>query len=143
VKRVGVVIAVVTALVVGAFLLVEARGPEPPDLLMCPASESARTFGDVRDLCASRATALAGIDGSGGVTYFTDPAELPCSLPAFRALDQNTTSVIGQGGRRCDTDAAGMMLFAFPHCSLTTNYPGTDEYRAALPIGLLVEPYDC
>ena len=41
------------------------------------------------------------------------------------------------------TDTAGTSVYLFPRCSLTMNYPGNEDYRAALPIGLLVEPNSC
>ncbi len=131
--------------VVGAVSLLQAtrETPDRPRVLMCPGPHSAEVFDDARSLCASRGTALARNDGSGHVTYFTDPDTIPCTLPSFRVLGESVTKVTGRGRTHCDTDTAGTSLHAFPHCSLTMNYPGNEDYLEGLPIGLLVKPYDC
>jgi hypothetical protein len=108
---------------------------------MCPGPHSTRLFGDDRDHCATRATALASIDAAGRVTRFVD--DIDCGLPDFRVVSDDTTSVIGHGNRRCDTDTVGATLYVFPHCSLVMNYPGNEDYAPGQPVGLLVQPYDC
>lgn len=129
--------------VISVSKLISSGGETGPPILMCPAPHSARLFADARDLCASRATALARIDGSGHVTSFTDPSAMPCGIPGSKVVSENGSQLIGHGRVRCDSDTAGTILYLFPHCSLSLNYTGNEDYRAALPIGLLVEPYDC
>jgi hypothetical protein len=110
---------------------------------MCPGSHSSRVFTDARGLCASRATALARIDGDGHVSFFVEPAEMPCRPPDYMVVNENTTSVVGHGPLRCDIDDTGRVAYVFPKCSLTMNYPGNEDYLQELPIGLLVKPYNC
>jgi hypothetical protein len=129
------------AAILAAAVILESREPnDAPRVPMCPSPHISRVFGDFRDLCASRATALATVDGAGRLTAFVD--EIEC-VPSFRVKSEESTRLIGHGDRRCDTHTVGATLFVFPHCSLTMNYPGNEGYRAALPIGLLVEPYGC
>jgi len=141
-KRTAAVVAAI--LVVGTTLFITIR-PERGDsrVLMCPGPDSTHVFQDARKLCASQATALARIDGDGAVRFLADPDSIPCSIPTFSVVDENTTRVMGHGKRRCDTDTGNEALYVFPHCSLAMNYPGNEDYRAGLPIGLLVDPYDC
>ena len=140
-KRTAAVVAAI--LVVGTIVFTTSR-PERGDsnVLMCPGPDSTHVFRDARRLCASQATALARIDG-GAVRFLVDPGSMPCSIPTFSVINENTTRVVGRGKRRCDTDTGSEALYVFPHCSLTMNYPGNEDYRAKLPIGLLVDPYDC
>jgi len=141
-KRTAAVIAAI--LVVGTTLFIISR-PERGDsrVLMCPGPDSTHVFQDARKLCASQATALARIDGDGAVRFLVDPGAIPCSIPTFGVVNENTTRVVGDGKRRCDTDTGSGASYVFPHCSLTMNYPGNEDYRVELPIGLLVDPYDC
>ncbi len=141
-KRTAAVVA--ATLVVGTTLFMTSR-PERGDsrVLMCPGPDSTHVFQDARKLCASQATALARIDGDGDVRLLVDPASIPCSIPTFSVVNENSTRGVDHGNRRCDTDTGSEALYVFPHCSLTMNYPGNEDYRAKLPIGLLVDPYDC
>lgn len=141
-KRTAAVIAAI--LVVGTTLFIISR-PERGGsrVLMCPGPDSTHVFQDARKLCASQATALVRIDGDGAVRFLVDPGAIPCSIPTFTVVNENTDAGGGHGKRRCDTDTGSGTLYVFPHCTLTMNYPGNEDYRVKLPIGLLVDPYDC
>lgn len=115
---------------------------EGPRALMCPEPRSTQVFVDSRRFCASEATALARIDWDGRLTYLVDPDSIPCRIPEFEVINENTTR-IGGPLKHCDSDTAGSSLYLFPRCSLTLNYPGNEDYRVARPIGLLVERSDC
>jgi hypothetical protein len=134
-------LTLVTLVLASTFALSH-RPSDEPRVLMCPGSHSIRVYTDARMLCANEATALARIDWDGKIAYLVDPAAVPCRIPEFEAINENTTR-IGGPEKHCDTDTAGTSLYLFPRCSLTMNYPGNEDYRAALPIGLLVEPNGC
>ena len=133
-------LAVISVVAAAAVVALPSNGAT---VLMCPEASSDREFHDTRHFCATRATALARIDGGGRVSYFVEPSAMPCRPPHYMVVNENTTSVMGHGPIRCDIDDTGRVAYVFPHCSLTMNYPGNEDYRPALPIGLLVEPYDC
>jgi hypothetical protein len=139
-RRIAAVFAAVVLAGVGISLAMRDRDPGPQPL-MCPAPDSGRVFGDARDACASRATALASIDGRGRLTAYVDV--VGCDVPDFAVVSTDVTRVLGRGSHRCDTDSGGTMLYLFPHCSLVMNYPGSEDYHPGRPIGLLVDPYDC
>jgi hypothetical protein len=140
--RLAIFSLLVATAAVSFFSLLANRASDESHVLMCPGSHSSRVFTDARMLCASEATALARIDWDGRLAYLVDPDMIPCRIPEFEVINENTTR-IGGPERHCDTDTAGTSLYLFPRCSLTMNYPGNEDYRAALPIGLLVEPNGC
>jgi hypothetical protein len=141
--RLAIFSILVAIAAVSSFAVLSNRASNEFRVQMCPASDSSRVFTDARRLCASEATALARIDGDGRVSYFVEPAEMPCRPPDYMVVNENTTSLVGHGRIRCDTDDTGSAAYVFPHCSLTMNYPGNEDYRAGHPIGLLVKPYRC
>ena len=140
--RLGIFAILVAIAVASSCAVLSNQASNGSGVQMCPGSHSSRVFTDARRLCANKATALARIDWDGRITYLVDPAVVPCRIPEFEVINENTTR-IGGPEKHCDTDTAGTSLYLFPRCSLTMNYPGNEDYRAALPIGLLVEPNGC
>ena len=142
-KRVTLVISIALAPIVGvvAFVIIADDAPVGRRTLMCPPDVSVSTYDDARRFCATRATALASIDTDGVVTRYVE--DVGCSIPAFEAVSADMAKVMGHGTHRCDTSTVGSTLYLFPHCSLTLNYPGNEDFAPRMPIGLLVQPYDC
>ena len=123
-------------------MVIAQLGDDGSDALVCPGPRSTRVFGDARDDCATRATALAMVEDSGDVSYFVDLSAMPCREPGFDDFGDGRALRM-RGLPNCDTDRAGGDRYLFPHCSLTMNYPGNEDFHPGRPIGLLVEPYDC
>jgi hypothetical protein len=101
--------------------------------LTCPIGTSEQVFGDVRDLCATRANEIAeSLDGH--VTYLNNNLDAGCTVlpkPEVHPADEESI-------RPCDDVTSGGFSQYYPFNSTRLNFPGNEDYRADLPIGILV-----
>ena len=106
--------------------------------LTCPTGTSERVFGDVRDLCATRANEIAE-SSDGHVTYLNNSLDTSCTV-----LTHTDFHLSDEATHPCDAvtaEAKGTNFVQYyPFNSVRLNFPGDVDYRPDLPTGILVIP---
>lgn len=154
-KRVAAaLIILVTAWVVVPMIQTVASAPSLPQRFQCPTLESRARFGDVRDLCATAANAVAtSRDGRMRPTVSAlncgiPPASAVVTIPTWEnetgvAISEEVSSdVLLPCDTFTSTSVSGGPVTTNYYNPGTTygNYPGESGYDSSLPVGILVSP---
>lgn len=107
----------------------------------CPGATNTKHFGDIRDRCATAATALPVGD--------VPASELPCWVsPESPTYTRGSNSAsVGfthslrppKGEKTCDTYAGGGAALYFDFNTLFLNDPSFEDYKPRLPIGVVLD----
>jgi hypothetical protein len=110
--------------------------------VQCPGITNTKHFGDIRDRCATVATALP----VGEVPASDLPCWVSSEEPAF-TQGENSASVSfvdsghpPRGQKLCDTYAGGGTALYFDFNTLFLNDPVFEDYTPRLPIGMVLDP---